>query len=66
MNYEERTQLLSLLEGFKGLFDVTLGDCGTDIVYLELKPGSKPFNSRYYLFPIINKEVFIKDLKLLV
>ena len=33
---------------------------------MELKPYSKPFNSRYYLVPRINKETFRKELKRLV
>ena len=63
MNAEERTQLLSILED---LFDVTLGDWATEPVDLELKPGSRQFNSRYYPVPIINREIFCKDLKCLV
>ena len=66
MNAEEITLLLSLLEDFEGLFDGTLGDWATKLVDLELNPGSKPFNSRYYLVPIINKETFRKYLKRLV
>ena len=63
---EERTQLLRLLEDFKDLFDFTLGDWGTELVDLELKPDYKPFNSKYYPVPIINKEAFRKELKHLV
>ena len=65
-NAEERTMLLSLLEDFWHLFDGTLGDWENEPAYLELKPDSKPFNSRYYPVPRINKETFGKDLKRLV
>ena len=41
----------------------TLGDWSTKPVDLELNPDSKPFDSRYYMVPIINKEIFRKDLK---
>ena len=66
MNAEERTLLLSFLGDFKDLFGVTLGDCSTDPVDLEIKPYSNPFNNRYYPFPIINKETFLKEIKRLV
>ena len=66
MNAEEITQLLSLLEDFEDLFDGTLVDWATDAVYLELNPDSKPFNSRYYPVPIIDKEKNCKELKRLV
>ena len=65
-NYEDRAQLLSLLEEFEDLFDGTLGYWATEPVNLELKPYPKPFNSRYYLVPRINKEIFLKYLKYLV
>ena len=55
LNAEERTLLLNLIQYFKDLFDGTLGDWVTEPVNLELNPDSKPFNSRYYPFPRINK-----------
>ena len=58
LNAEERTLLLSIIEDFKDLFEVTLGDWATEPINLELKPYYKPFNSRYYPVPIINKETF--------
>ena len=66
LNAEERTLLLSLPEDLEELFDGTLGDWATEPVDLELKPYSKPFNSRYYPVPRINKEIFRKELKRLV
>ena len=66
MNAKERTQLLRLFEYFEDFFDGTLGDWYTELIELELKPGSKPFNSKYFLFPEINKETFRKELKRLV
>ena len=58
--------LPSLFEDFKELLDGNLEDWATETVDLELKPGSKPFNSIYYLVPRINKETFHKELKCLV
>ena len=66
LNAEETTQLLRLLENFEAFFNGTLGYWYTDPVDLELKPDSKPFNSKYYLFTRINKETFCKELKGLV
>ena len=63
LNAEEINQLLSLPKDFEDLFGVTLGDWATEPVDLELKPGSKPFNSRYYPVPRIDKETFRKYLK---
>ena len=57
-NDKERTQLLSLLEDYEDLFDGTLEEWATETFDLELKPGSKPFNSRYYTVPRINKDFF--------
>ena len=58
LDAEERTLLLSLIEDFRDLFDGILGDWSTEPVDLELKPDSKPLNSRYYPVSIINKETF--------
>ena len=66
MNNEEITQLLRLLEDFEDLLDGTLGYWAADPVDLDLNPGSRPFNSKYYPVPRINKETFRKELKLLV
>ena len=63
LNAEERTLLLSLLGDFEEFFDGNLGEWATEPVNLELKPYSKPFNSRYYPVSIINKEIFRKELK---
>ena len=65
LNAEKITQLLRLLQDFEDLFDGTLGDWATEPVNLYIKPVSKPFNSRYYLVPIINKKTFCKELKCL-
>ena len=48
------------------MFGGTLGDWATEPVDLELKPGYKPFNSRYYLVPIISRENFHIELKRIV
>ena len=66
MNDEERTLLLSLLEYLVDFLNGTLSDWGTEYVKLELNPDSKPFNSRYYPLPRINKETFLKELKSLI
>ena len=55
-----------LLKYFKDLFDGTLGCWYTDPVDLYLNPSCKPFNSKYYPVPIINKDTFRKELKRLL
>ena len=66
INDEERTLLLSLIKDFEDLFGGTLDDWTTEPFNLEINPDSKPFNSRYYPVPRINKETFRKDIKRLV
>ena len=66
INAKEITQVLKILEYLEDLFDGTLGEWGIDPVDLELKSGSKLFDSKYYMVPRINKETFTKDLKCLV
>ena len=63
---EEITLLLGLLKDFEDFFGGTLGDWSTEPVNLELNIDSKPFNSRYYPVPIINKDFFRKERKRLV
>ena len=63
---EERNQLIRLFEEFEDLFDGTLGDWDIEPVNLEINPGSKPFNSKYYPWIKINKEIFCKELIFLV
>ena len=48
------------------MFDGTVGNWDTVPVNLELKPGSKSFNSKYYPVPRINKKTFHKEIKSLV
>ena len=62
-NADKGTQLLRRFKYFEDLFDGTLGDLDTVPIGMELKPGSKLFNSKYYPVPRINKETFCKDLK---
>ena len=48
------------------MFCGTLGDWATEPINLELNTGSNSLNSKYYPVPIMNKENFLKELKLLV
>ena len=48
------------------MLDGNLGEWDTDPVSMDLKPGSKPFNNKYYTVPRISKETFCKELKQLV
>ena len=66
MKAEDRTQLLRLLQYFEGLFGGILGDWYTDPVELELNLEYKPFNCKYYLVPIINRDDFCKEPQRLV
>ena len=54
--------LSNILSNFYGF----LCNWDTETVDLELNTDSKPFNSRYYLVPRINKTKFQKELKRLV
>ena len=66
MHAEERTQLLILLKDFKEFLEDTLGDRSTESIDFGIKPGSKPFNSKYYSVPRINKETFRNELRRLL
>ena len=66
LNAEEITQLLSLLGDFEDLLGGTLEYWDTESVNLEINPGSKLFNGKYFSLPRINKETFFKELKHLV
>ena len=66
LNNEWRNQLLSPLRYFEEFFDGTPGNWDTEPVFLELNPYYKIFHSRYSTVPIINKELFRKELKCLV
>ena len=57
---------LSILIESDYLFVGTLIKWDTTTVDLEVKPGSKPFNARYYLVPNINKENFRNEIKCLI
>ena len=63
LNTEERNQLLSLLEDLEELFDSTFVYLYTEPINLEINPGSKLFNSKYYPVSITNKKTSSKELK---
>ena len=66
LNDKQKEQLLLLLREFEELFDGTLGRWKTTPVKIELKPGAKPVNARWYPVPRINKETFKRELMRLV
>ena len=66
INAEDIAQLLRILRDFGDLFDGTLGDWDTETVDLNLKTNYKPFNFKYYLVPMTNKENFHNELEHLV
>ena len=51
----KRNKLLSLLQEYEELFDVTLGDWDCNPVSLQLKQGAQPYHGRP--FPIPRKHV---------
>ena len=51
----EKHSLLELLQKFEELFDGTLGDWDCELIYLQLKEGSKPYHG--WPFPIPNKHM---------
>ena len=55
--------LLKFLKQFENLFDGTLGKWNTNLVIIEMKPGAKPTNSRWYTVPRINKLTFKNELE---
>ena len=62
----QRTEFLTLLQGFGKLFDVKLGPWITDPVDFELKEAVKPICLRPYPVPKVHKEIFRKEVECLV
>ena len=63
LNYEQITQLISLLKDFEGLFDDTPVYWYTQAFNLELNTNLKPCTCKYYHVSMIKKETFRKELK---
>ena len=55
-----------LLQDVEELLDGTLGEWDTETVNIELKTYYKPFNCKHYSIPIMNKDIFHKELQCLV
>ena len=55
-----RKHLLSIITIIEEFFDKTLGKRDTNTSELEVNPGSKVINDRYYPVPNINKETLRK------
>ena len=50
------------IKEFEDMLDVTLYKQNTYLIYLEIKPISKPFIDRYYMVFGTNKETFLKEI----
>ena len=55
-NYDEITNILSLLNEFEDFFDGIIGEWYTEILYLELNTYAKPVNIKYHPLTRIKKE----------
>ena len=66
LDANQKQMLLKLLKQYETLFDGILGRWRTIPVNIELRPDSKPVNSRWYPIPRINKLTFHKELMRLV
>jgi hypothetical protein len=55
-----------LLLEYESLFDGTLGDWNWPPVSVKLKEGAKPYHSRPYPIPQINKATLMKEIHMLV
>ncbi len=62
LNATNREKLLSTLLRFEELFDGTLGDWNLLPVSFEVKEDMKPYHSRHYPIPHINKAVLMKEI----
>ena len=52
--------LFYILNKYKFLFEVTLGNWNTKPVDIEIQPGSKPHHTKIYPVHQAHKEVFFK------
>ena len=63
---KELDRLLTILRIFKELFNGILGMLNTNPVGYELKDDAMPVFSRPYPIPIVHKEMFRKEVNILV
>ena len=54
---EDQNKLLEVLVSHQDLFDGTLGDFNTELVHVEMKPDSTPYNSKAYQVPHVHEDV---------
>ena len=66
LNTKERKGLINLLSKFKDMFDGTLGTWNTTPVDLELRNNTKSVCLRPYPVPRVRKEMFGKEVEILV
>ena len=57
---------LKILKEFEVFLNGTIGKWKTTSINLEVNPGYKPFNTRYYMVTNTNKDTLFKDVQSLV
>ena len=65
LSSKDKDKLLELLKELESLFDGTLGAWKTMPVTFQLKEGVKPYDSRAFPIPVVNKEMITKKIKCL-
>jgi hypothetical protein len=63
---DQQKKLLQLLMEYDSLFDSTLGDWKTKLVFFQLKEGASPYHGRAFPVPKIHKDTLIKEVDRLV
>jgi hypothetical protein len=66
LTQHEQNELLEVLQEFEDFFYGTLGDWKTEPVSFELKRDAKPYHSRAFPIPKVQKETIIKEVRRLV
>ena len=63
LNVSNQVKLLKLLTNFEDLFDGTLGEWDTELVFLKPKMGAKPYHDRLFPTPKAHNKTLKKEVQ---
>jgi hypothetical protein len=63
LSANQQKKLLQLLKTFELLFNGTLGDWKTKLVFFQLKEGVSPYHGQAFPVPKINKDAIIEEVE---
>jgi hypothetical protein len=63
LSANQQKKLLQLLKKYESLFDGTLGDWKSKLVFFQLKEGASPYHGQAFPVPKIYKDTIIKEVE---